>query len=297
MSGTATVEVRACPVCRAPVGGDAFVVRGLRLTCCRSCGTTHALEHADPATVYVDGYHSGVIDSPAFASYVWQVERRRARRVARLGGRRLLDVGCGTGRFLEAVAGVGLEPTGLEPVAATAAGARERGLDVLTGQLHDAVPGGWDVVTAFHVLEHLPDVPEALQLLKQLVRPGGHLVVEVPNWRSMCRHEAGDSWSLLGPGEHVTFFTRRSLRAALQSAGFEEVRVSSPSWVGEPQALDQALVDLGLRRGAAVLRPVSRRDGEVIRPRRSGWAVLRALDAAESVASVGLTLLATARVP
>lgn len=280
-----------------------FLVRGVPLTRCASCQVVHALEHAAPDTVYVDGYHSGAhgfhldADREPFASYVRQVDRRRAELVAQLSGGRLLDVGCGSGRFLQAAARVGFSATGLEPVAATAAAARSCGLDVRTGVLGSELPSGWDVVTAFHVLEHVPVVPQALAALRGLLRSGGHLVLEVPNWRSLCRREAGDGWSLLSPGEHITYFSRAALQRALSAAGFVDVRVQAPSWVGPPQDLGQALTDLGVRRFAPALRPVSIRSGGVRRPRRTGWLLLSALERVESRAGLGLTLLATARTP
>lgn len=296
------IAVEHCPVCRQPASGGSFELAGLGLTRCPGCGVVHARTHADPQDVYVDGYHSGRTgfhldaDREPFASYVRQVEQRRVAAVRRLvpPPARLLDVGCGTGRFLRAAAGAGYAATGLEPVEGTATAACATGLDVRTGVLEQAPePGTWDVVTAFHVLEHVPDVPAALAALHGLLAPGGRLVLEVPNWRSLCRRAAGEQWSLLSPGEHITFFSPATLAGAL--SGFADVEVRAPSWVGPPQDLGQALTDLGLRSRARLLAPLCRRDGAVLRPSRAGWAVLRGLERLESRAGVGLTLLATAR--
>ena len=300
------ITLERCPVCRARVGGDAFEVGGTGLTRCAACGVVHALAHADPAAVYVDGYHSGKTafhldaEREPFASYVRQVEQRRVATVRRLVSppARLLDVGCGTGRFLRQAAQAGYAATGLEPVEGTAASARDAGLDVRTGVLEDAPePGTWDIVTAFHVLEHVADVSAFLTTLRALPRPGGRVVLEMPNWRSLCRREAGDRWSLLSPGEHITFFSRAVLADALGKAGFDEVDVRSPSWVGPPQNLGQALTDLGMRRWAKAFLPLCTRHSGVPAPRRTGWRVLAGLDRLESRAGVGLTLLCTARVP
>lgn len=276
----------------------------MALSRCPGCGVVHALSHADPATVYVDGYHSGQTgfhldaEREPFASYVRQVEQRRVAGVRRLvpPPARLLDVGCGTGRFLRQAATAGFAVTGLEPVEGTAASARASGLDVRTGVLQAAPdPGTWDVVTAFHVLEHMTDVPVFLSVLRALPRPGGRVVLEVPNWRSLCRREAGDRWSLLSPGEHITFFSRAVLARAMSEAGFTQVVVRSPSWVGAPQNAGQALTDLGLRRWAPAVRPVCTRQSGVLTPRGAGWWALRGVDRVESWAGVGLTLLVTAR--
>jgi SAM-dependent methyltransferase len=278
----------------------------MELTRCPGCGVVHATSHADPSAIYVDGYHSGQTgfhldaEREPFASYVRQVEQRRVSVLRRLAPppARLLDVGCGTGRFLRTAASAGYAATGLEPVEGTAASAREAGLDVRTGVLEDAPePGSWDVVTAFHVLEHVSDVSDFLDVLRRLPRPGGAVVLEVPNWRSLCRREAGDRWSLLSPGEHITFFSKQVLGDALDKAGFEQVVVRAPSWVGAPQNLGQALTDLGLRRWARAFTPLCTRQSEVLTPRRAGWRVLSGVERLESRAGIGLTLLCTARVP
>ncbi|MCU1601994.1 MAG: ubiG 1 [Frankiales bacterium] len=290
------IAVEACPLCSTPVGGLGFEVAGLRLNRCAACRVVHALEHADPTAIYVDGYHSGAhgfhldADREPFATYVRQVDARRVAQVRRLvpAPARWLDVGCGRGRLLAHAEGY--EAVGLEPVDETAEQAREAGLDVRTGVLEDAPePGTWDVVTAFHVLEHVTAVDDALGALRRLLRPGGTLVVEVPNWRSLCRREAGDRWSLLSPGEHITFFHRSALRLALESTGFTRVRVTAPSWVNEPQTMSQALVDLGLRSSARLLGPLHE-EGHVT---AMGWRVLKAIDRLEARAGIGMTLLAT----
>lgn len=102
-------------------------------------------------------------------------------------GRELLEVGCGTGLLLERFAsmcktakGVDLSPGMLEK-------ARQRGLDVIEGSA-TALPfedASFDVAVSFKVLAHIPDIRTALSEMTRVVRPGGHVIAEFYNPRSV----------------------------------------------------------------------------------------------------------------
>ncbi len=135
----------------------------------------------------------------------------------RLGGRRrvaLLDIGCGTGALLEALA-ERYRVTGLEPSAQAVAFCRERGLAaVQQGTPESFTPEGlFDVVTMFDVLEHIEDDRETLARVRGFVKPGGHLLLTVPAYRFL--------WS---PHDdivhHKRRYTLRSLQTVVAQAGF-----------------------------------------------------------------------------
>jgi SAM-dependent methyltransferase len=100
-------------------------------------------------------------------------------------GARVLDVGCSSGAFLEVAEAEGMTTMGIELGEATAAGARERGLDVRTGTLEHALPelGGerFDLITFWDVLEHLPDPTHELRMARGLLAPGGAVAATFPN--------------------------------------------------------------------------------------------------------------------
>jgi SAM-dependent methyltransferase len=166
----------------------------------------------------------------------WPALRRNARdalaRLARFrpGGGRLLDFGCGGGFFLGAAAECGWEVYGLEPLPAHAVYARARfGAQVVTDTLRpDSFPlDTFDVITAFQVFEHLPDPPGALRLLARLLKPGGLVLIEVPNI---------ETWSvrLLGRRhrhfvqDHLYFFSARTLSRLMEACGLEALETYSP---------------------------------------------------------------------
>ena len=113
----------------------------------------------------------------------------RIERFARPPGR-LLDFGCGWGFFLGVAQERGWEAYGLEPMPGQAVHARAKfGAAVVADVLcEDTFPAGtFDVVTAFQVFEHVPNPADVLKKLKPALRPGGVILIEVPNidtWRT-----------------------------------------------------------------------------------------------------------------
>ena len=145
-------------------------------------------------------------------------------------GGRLLDVGTGDGRFLVTARQAGYEVVGTEVSEAGAGYARERGFDVHLGQITDLTlpKETFDVATIWHVLEHVPDPQTVLNKVYSLLRPGGILVVAVPNEENFFfRQRFGKGKSspfdpLKFGGEiHLTYFRPSTLRKTLRAAAFE----------------------------------------------------------------------------
>ncbi len=161
----------------------------------------------------------------------------------------------------------------------------------------------FDVVSAFHVLEHMPDSRAFLRTLSRWARPGGFLVIEVPNWSSVQRRRLRGDWPGVRPREHLVHFTPRTLARTLRAVGAEPVSVQTPSYVGPPQTLEDALRDIvRLGRYRRMVEPLSRiqaRDGrEPARyPTRAGWAVLHATEAVYNRAGVGSVVFCVAATP
>jgi 2-polyprenyl-3-methyl-5-hydroxy-6-metoxy-1,4-benzoquinol methylase len=155
-------------------------------------------------------------------------ERARAKRmfIDRRGPGRLLDVGCGRGDFLHMMSKRGWEVHGVDfdPAAAMAAKALY-GLNVRVGTLTDVIFSGdrFDVVTASHVLEHVPDPQEFLKQCRLLLKDGGMLLLKTPNVGSFGHRHYGKSWRGLEPPRHLHLFTIGALNACAASAGFASV--------------------------------------------------------------------------
>jgi 2-polyprenyl-3-methyl-5-hydroxy-6-metoxy-1,4-benzoquinol methylase len=143
----------------------------------------------------------------------------------------LLDLGTGDGRFLRTCRDLGYEIVGTEVSEAGASYARRNGFEVKMGQITDIElsRGSFDVVTIWHVLEHLPEPGAVLRKVHSLLRAGGILVVAVPNEENFFVRKClrlPEKTNPFGPlqfgGEiHLTYFRPPTLIATLRTAGFE----------------------------------------------------------------------------
>lgn len=139
------------------------------------------------------------------------------------GRRRLLDVGSGWGFFLAAARQRGWTPYGLEPLLAQAAYARATfGLEIVTDTLHKDTfrPDSFDVVTSFQVFEHLPHPREAIECLGEALRPGGLVLIEVPNFNTWTMKVLGSRHRHFVE-DHLNFFSVDTLGRLLVQGGFE----------------------------------------------------------------------------
>ncbi len=139
------------------------------------------------------------------------------------GPGRLLDVGCGTGEFLEAIKRGGWQVEGLERDEKASAWARkELGIPVRTGDVQSlpSNAGPFDVITMWHVLEHLYDPQGAVRRLHGLLAKDGFLLIAVPNIGGIDARVYGSDWIALDTPRHVNQFASSSLTRLLTDAGF-----------------------------------------------------------------------------
>ncbi len=131
---------------------------------------------------------------------------------------KLLDIGSGTGAFLHHMKQLGWDVTGLEPDA----GAREnaRNLYKIETQsvedLFSLAPAQYDCITMWHVLEHVHDLHGYLQQIRTLLKPGGALLIAVPNYTSTDARIYGAEWAAYDVPRHLYHFSPRSMDILLQ---------------------------------------------------------------------------------
>lgn len=143
----------------------------------------------------------------------------------------LLDVGCGTGAFLHTMRTAGWTVTGLEPDK----GAREKadelyGLSVQPVDALFALPlAAYDAITLWHVLEHVHDLKTYVHQFKQLLKPGGTLVIAVPNYTSYDASHYGAFWAAYDVPRHLYHFSPQSIERLMGDAGMR-VADMKPMW-------------------------------------------------------------------
>lgn len=141
-------------------------------------------------------------------------------------GRRLLDVGCGSGELLSEYHALGWTTFGIEPSTAAAARATESSLRVVNGAfpddanlLADCAP--FSVIVMSNVIEHLPDPGAALDAAWRLLEDGGRLLLWAPVCDGWQQRLWPAHWYNLDPPRHLHIPSRRGLRALLRQHGFE----------------------------------------------------------------------------
>jgi 2-polyprenyl-3-methyl-5-hydroxy-6-metoxy-1,4-benzoquinol methylase len=308
-----THPISSCPSCGSRQRADEWLGPQARLNKCTGCGLVYAPEAADPDEIYVDGYLKGEnelgfgldVFHPLFQAllgYIADVRMRLLERTIAPPGR-LLDVGCGSGEVMLGAQRRGWTVQGVEPVSDSVKIAQERGLDVREALLQDSgLPErSYDVVCAFHVLEHMAEATDFLRLVSRWARPGGYVLIEVPNYSSVHRWAKGAAWPGLRQLEHLCHFSPKTLAGTIRRAGIKPVRVLTPSYPWRGQSFHQLLSDLGLyeqRHRLARLARQGELHGEpAMVPTRLGWAAFRLIDQAWRFARVGPVIFATGRVP
>ncbi|MCI0399528.1 MAG: class I SAM-dependent methyltransferase [Chloroflexi bacterium] len=142
-------------------------------------------------------------------------------------GGHLLDVGCGWGYFTRYLLDHGWQVTALDPSPhRLPAGELPPNLAIFntTFDRAELPEGTFDAVTFWHVLEHLPDPIQALARARRLLKPGGIVVVGLPDFAGWQSRLFGRQWDGLRLPLHLHHFDRRSLTAVLRRCGYEPVQ-------------------------------------------------------------------------
>jgi SAM-dependent methyltransferase len=216
---------------------------------CASCGSAVTVGDApDRAAMYEGGTYAPAqgIARRLLAPLRGLAERDRLRFVSHLErGSRVLEVGAGDGKLVAAMRTAGLDARGIDPSPAACEAARAIGVEVANVGIDEAeVPAaGEDAVVVWHALEHLDRPAEALGRIHGWLRPGGSLVVAVPNVASLQARIGGDRWFHQDVPRHRVHLTPAGLAALLERSGFRVERVRHVLVEQNPLGMWQTLLN------------------------------------------------------
>jgi SAM-dependent methyltransferase len=219
-------------VCNCEEATPRYAVDGIaaQVVVCTECGLGRfhpAPEVEEVRALYPDEYY-GEPGSKFQPLIEWLVRLVGTRHIGFLSrnlapGAKVLDVGCGRGVLLSELANRGFEVHGQEISAEAARGADPRAEIRIAASVAEAgYPDcSLDEVIIWHVLEHLPDPRASLEAVHRALKPGGRLVVAVPNFESAQARWTGAAWFHLDLPRHLYQFPVSALQRLLSDVGFE----------------------------------------------------------------------------
>jgi 2-polyprenyl-3-methyl-5-hydroxy-6-metoxy-1,4-benzoquinol methylase len=194
---------------------DAHESNPISLVRCPFCGAVYMQEQAFDPTLY--DYYDWYLGRTKEEVFDPITRKRYLALLQQLGsrtrGRRVIDIGCGKGDFIDAALSAGWSALGVELSPAAAKVARQFDLPVVNRDvfLPSDDLGTYDLLTMFEVIEHVERPARLLQRAEELVRPGGLVYVTTPNFDSLDRRFLGPRWAAVNR-EHLTYLTPRTLR-------------------------------------------------------------------------------------
>ncbi|CAN5598165.1 class I SAM-dependent methyltransferase [soil metagenome] len=243
--------ITVCPLCQGnsfqpflvckdfTTSGELFHVK--QCIVCNLVFTNPRPTETDAAMYYKsDSYISHTSAASGFLDYIYLIIRHFTLgwkyRIIKsyLKSDLLLDVGCGTGQFINYCASHNVNAHGVEP----SAEAREAAKTDLVVESMDKLPNiKFDVITLWHVLEHIYDLPTTISQLKNKLTENGTIFIAVPNYESFDANHYKELWAAYDVPRHVWHFSKKTMEMLVEKHGFHIKRII-------PMKLDSYYVSL-----------------------------------------------------
>ena len=234
------IQERLCPACKATASTDLMTVKDhflskedFSLLKCSNCQLVYT--HPKPSESKIDDYYKsqeyishssikrGIINSlyTIVRNYTLKKKVKMVRSL--VSGRQLLDIGAGTGHFVKCAQDSGFFVLGLEPDADARKVAEQQNsiqLELLE-QLHALKAESYDVVTMWHVLEHVYNLKTDLKKIISLIRKDGVLIIAVPNHTSFDAGYYKEFWAAYDVPRHLYHFSPETIKPFVEQFGLQ----------------------------------------------------------------------------
>ena len=229
-----TILIQKCPICNSKE--NSYVLKSHKnfsMVQCKACFHYYTLisTEIESDKLYLEGdYEDFDARDTIFEKIIDFENKRILKKIEKLTNKRkLLDFGCGKGKFLKIAKSRNWESYGVETSLQRANYAKNNyGLEISTDYYNTGKIGTapYEVITLFHVLEHISN-PEKLlnNLTSNNLNPNGILLIEVPNFKSLQSKFAGSNWLHLDIPRHINHFTLGSLKSLMERTGLEIIKI------------------------------------------------------------------------
>lgn len=142
----------------------------------------------------------------------------------KLSGKKILDIGAGTGDFLNICKENGWNINGVEPSEKAQKIAAQKGID-LQSDLSEYGIEKYDIITMWHVLEHVPNLLHYIDTIKKVLKPDGVLIIAVPNYKSYDAKYYKNYWAAFDVPRHLWHFSKTSISKLFSKINIDVVKV------------------------------------------------------------------------
>ena len=245
------VEGNQCPVCQSSDPADFFYVRGKPFVRCSGCRLIwrKQIDAEETKTVYRTDSYQSIQPQPKFRETVFQKNIDEIEERKKVG--RILDVGCGEGKFLDIARSKGWDTYGTELSPMANAQAKKLfNLNIFLGELSGAKypDSNFDVVTLFNVLDQLPSPLDELSEIYRILNDCGLLVLRIPN--ATFHVNLVKMMKSLEPQLvfHLYCFTPQTIKHLLAKVGFDNISVSNSNLTpNDPYSVSPLFNDKGMQ--------------------------------------------------
>jgi len=232
------MEKIICPICENSDNIFYFKKNDHNLYKCLNCDLVFVWPVPDNLKdIYQESYYQGALVNNTtfgYSDYNQDKEPMREIFIAYLGklekltkGRKIFDIGCANGYFLDLARERGWQTYGIEISEYGASEAREKGHEVYCASDLKEINNSFDCITMWDVLEHIQDPLPYMKAVNNILKEEGVVAINTINRSSWWARFWGKRWNAIVPPEHLLFFSRKSLFLLLANTKFEILNINS----------------------------------------------------------------------